>query len=83
MSKKILGYQYTTTMCRGCALDRDVADYVPPLREGDDYGVPFFCDYCGETLEACSHVWGSWAPAWNGGEISFCENRNCGEVRYK
>lgn len=83
MSKKILGYQYTVTMCRGCGLSRDASDFVPPLLEGDDYGVPFRCDYCDEPLIACEHEWGDWFASYDGGEIRFCGKNDCQLAEYR
>lgn len=36
--------------CIGCAPDGLTENY-PPLREGDDYGVPYSCDVCGANLK--------------------------------
>lgn len=75
-SRRPLGYQITITYCRGCAPE-GVTESYEPLREGDDYGVPYHCDLCGEDLLPCGHEWGKWHDAFGGGRIRFCNK--CGE----
>lgn len=77
-ARRPVGYQVTSTYCRSCAPE-GVRDCYEPMREGDDYGVPFSCDRCQEPLAPCDHVWDDWAAAFGGGEIRFCRVPDCGE----
>lgn len=49
MAKRPIGYQFTQTFCYACAPE-GLQDFHEPMREGDDYGVPFHCDMCDEKL---------------------------------
>jgi hypothetical protein len=77
-TRRPLGYQVTQTFCRACAPE-GVRDFCNPMREGDDHGIPYSCDVCGEDLKPCEHKWNEWRPAFGGGEIRFCTVNDCGE----
>lgn len=87
MSKPPIGYMVTQTWCRECAPE-GVRDYHTPMREGDDHGVPYSCDVCGEDLLPCAHEWNDWRPAFTprGGspqQVRFCTAGGCGEAEYR
>lgn len=77
--KAVLGWRVTTTLCRECASE-GMRDFHPPLREGDDHGVPYHCDSCDQKLVPCEHQWSIWRPWYAGGEFRLCERDGCGEV---
>jgi hypothetical protein len=77
--KRPIGWQVTSTYCRECAPDA-LRDSCAPMREGDDYGVSYACDACGENLLPCDHQWGEWKSWFQGGEWRFCERADCLET---
>jgi hypothetical protein len=79
MGKQALGFQVTHTWCRECAPE-GVRDFCAPLREGDDYGVPYACDVCDARLVPCNHKWGAWNRWYSGGSFRVCEKDGCGET---
>lgn len=76
---RTIGYQVTHTYCRSCAPE-GVRDYYPALIEGDDCGVPYRCDDCGEPLAPCEHEWGKWGAWFEGGEWRSCQKPGCQEI---
>ncbi len=80
--KRPIGYQVTSTWCRECAPE-GVSDSYPPLREGDDHGVPYRCDICDRPLTPCEHEFGEWRPWWCGGEFRICDKDACGETEHR
>lgn len=48
-SKRPIGYQITSTYCREHA-PGGLVDFYQPMREGEDYGVPYRCDVCDQEL---------------------------------
>lgn len=82
LARRPLGYQITSTWCRNC-VPESVTDSYEPIREGDDYGVSFRCDICDASLLPCDHEWTDWSVAFGGGEIRFCNMRDCGESEHR
>jgi hypothetical protein len=75
-----IGYTITQTWCRTCAPE-GVREFHAALREGDDHGVPYHCDTCGEPLRPCEHQWEpEWHDAYPSGQIRFCTVPDCGEA---
>jgi hypothetical protein len=79
VSARPIGWQVTATFCRAC-VPEGISESGAPMREGDDYGVPYRCDTCGEKLLPCDHAWGEWMAWWQGGEWRACENAGCEEI---
>lgn len=84
--RRSIGYTITRYWCRECVPEA-ISDGYAPLREGDDHGVPWVCDECGEELLPCDH---EWREKWNLAytpegqpprDIDFCEK--CSEARYR
>ena len=86
--RRPVGYTITHYWCRKC-VPEGVRDSYSPMREGDDYGVPYSCDDCGEPLLPCDHDWEpKWSRAYTPGgqperEIRFCRKEMCGEAEYR
>lgn len=78
-AKRPIGYAVTRYWCRKCAPE-GIRDYYSPMREGDDYGVPYDCDVCEGPLLPCDHEWGEWHPWYSGGEFRSCDKDGCGEM---
>jgi hypothetical protein len=49
--KRAIGWTITQTYCCECAPE-GLREFYPPLREGDDHGVPYICDVCDKKLQA-------------------------------
>lgn len=88
MTARAIGYTITQHWCRKC-VPEGISEGVEPLREGDDYGVPYHCDVCGEPLLPCDH---DWEPKWSLAytppgdperEIRCCRKPDCGEAEYR
>lgn len=86
--KRAIGYTITNYWCRKC-VPEGIHDSYAPMREGDDHGVPYDCDVCGEKLLPCDH---EWEDTWNRAytpegqpprEIRFCKRPDCGECEYR
>lgn len=87
-TRRPIGYTVTQYWCRKCAPE-GVADSYAPMREGDDHGVPYSCDRCGDPLLPCDHVWeDDWNRAYTPEgqperDLRFCHVPDCGEVEYR
>jgi hypothetical protein len=85
-TRRPIGYTITRYWCRKCAPE-SALDSWEPMREGDDHGVPYHCDDCGEPLLPCDHAWaGDWRLAFTPDgqaprDIDFCTK--CDEARYR
>ena len=44
-----IGYEIHHRWCLKCAPEGITE--TDPMREGDDYGIAYYCDECGEPLE--------------------------------
>jgi hypothetical protein len=48
--RRPIGWSVTTTYCPDC-VPEGLRDFYPPMREGDDRGVPYICDICNQQLK--------------------------------
>ncbi len=85
-----IGYTIERFWCRSCVPEGIIDSGYEPLREGDDHGIPYYCDDCGEPLLPCDHEWDEWRPAFRGinndalyHEIRFCTKYDCEEADYR